>query len=125
MSKSTASLPGFSSTLAVNFESSSDNHPGTVFCPTDSLIMDNSFEFSFIKAKMGWTRFWVKDVEYTVDNNKSSIYVFLEGGILNRYRELAVEKALFKGQISHRDEYEKFDFEIDDLILGRNRELYG
>lgn len=84
-----------------------------------------SFEFFFIKAKMGWTRFWVKDVEYTVDNNKSSIYVFLEGGILNRYRELAVEKALFKGQISHRDEYEKFDFEIDDLILGRNRELYG
>lgn len=80
-----------------------------------------SFEFFFVKAKIGWTRFWVKDVEYTVDNNKSSINVFLEGGILNRYREFAVEKALFEGQISFRDEYEKFDFEIDDLILGRNR----
>ena len=84
-----------------------------------------SFEFFFIKAKIGWDRFWIRNVEYEIDNNKNTICIFLEGGILNRYREFAVEKALFKGQISHRDEYEKFDFEIDDLILGRNRELYG
>lgn len=80
-----------------------------------------SFEFFFVKAKIGWTRFWVKDVEYTVNNNKININVFLEGGILNRYREFAVEKALFEGQISFTDGYGKFDFEIDDLILGRNR----
>ena len=72
-----------------------------------------SFEFFFIKAKMGWTTFWVKDVQYSIDNNKSSVILFLEGGILNKYREFAVEKALFEGQISFRDEYEKFDFEID------------
>ncbi|QCX52477.1 hypothetical protein [Elizabethkingia sp. JS20170427COW] len=80
-----------------------------------------SFELFFIKAKMGWTTFWVKDVQYSIDNNKNSIYVLLQGGILNRYQEFALEKALFEGQISFRDEYEKFDFEIGDLILGRNR----
>jgi len=84
-----------------------------------------SFEFFFIKAKIGWDRFWVKNVEYEIDNNKNTICVFLEGGILNRYREFAVEKAKFEERISFQDFYGKFDFEIDDLILGRNRELYG
>ena len=84
-----------------------------------------SFEFFFIKAKIGWDRFWVKNVEYEIDNNKNTICIFLEGGILNRYREFAVEKAKFEERISFQDFYRKFDFEIDDLILGRNRELYG
>ncbi|WP_379968434.1 hypothetical protein [Epilithonimonas sp. UC225_85] len=82
-----------------------------------------TFEFFFIKAKTGWTTFWVKDVQYSVDHNKSSVCVFLEGGILNKYREFAVEKALFEEQISFRDLYDKFDFEIDDLILGRKRDF--
>lgn len=82
-----------------------------------------TFEFFFIKAKMGVNRFWVRDVEYSIDNNKSSIYVFLEGSILNRYREFAVAKAKYEGRISFQDFYEKFDFEIDDLILGRRRDF--
>lgn len=82
-----------------------------------------SFEFFFIKAKIGWDRFWVKNVEYEIDNNKNTICVFLEGGILNRCREFAVEKAKFEERISFQDFYGKFDFEIDDLILGRRRDF--
>lgn len=41
------------------------------------------FEFFFINAKMGVKRFWVRDVEFSIENNKSSFYVFLEGSILN------------------------------------------
>ncbi|MGC4128515.1 MAG: hypothetical protein QM564_02925 [Bergeyella sp.] len=81
-----------------------------------------TFDFFFIKAKIGWNSFWVKDVQHSIDNNKSSVCIFLEGGILNKYREFAVEKALFENKISFTDQYDKFDFQIDDLILGRRRD---
>ena len=81
------------------------------------------FNFFFAKAKMGWYNFWVKDIQYDIDNNDTDISIFLIGGILNQYREMAVEKAIFEGRISHIEKYDKYDFEIDDIILGRNRDF--
>lgn len=76
-----------------------------------------TFEFFFIKAKLGFTSFWVKEVHHTIDDNKGYISVFLEGGILNIYREFALAKAIFEGNLSYFDIYKKFDFEIDEALL--------
>lgn len=92
------------------------------FFKTSLLVLPRkyeTFEFFFIKAKLGFTSFWVKDVHHTIDDNKSYISVFLEGGILNTYREFVLDKALFEGNLSFFDVYKKFDFEIDELLLRR------
>jgi hypothetical protein len=78
-----------------------------------------TFEFFFVKAKLDTYSFWVKDVRHIIEGNKTSITIFLEGGILNIYRELALSKALFEGSLDFLDIYKKFDFEIDNTLLGR------
>lgn len=80
-----------------------------------------TFDFFFIKAKLGWDSFWVKEVRHILEENKSSICIFLEGGILNQYREFALSKALFEERISYFDLYQKVDLQIDDILLDRKR----
>jgi len=75
-----------------------------------------TFKFSFVKAKMGIDWFWVKKVEHEIENNRTMITVWLEGGSPNKYREFAVEKALFRNDIGLMDVYQKQDFEIDDEL---------
>jgi len=79
------------------------------------------FDFFFIKAKLDTHSFWVKDVHHIIEGNKTSITIFLQGGILNNYRELALSKALFEGSLTFLDVYKKFDFEIDNTLLGRTK----
>jgi hypothetical protein len=73
--------------------------------------------FQFIKAKIGTDRFWVKRVEHEVCDEGVKILVWLEGSILNRYREMAVEEASFKGWIGFMDRWHKSDSEIDEVLL--------
>ena len=78
-----------------------------------------SFEFFFIKAKLGFSTFWVKDVEYVIRQNEASIVISLQGGYVNVYREFALDKALFEGAINFMDLCNKHDFEIDKILRKR------
>ena len=81
--------------------------------------LNETFDFFFVKAKMGMSSFWVKDVQHFIGEDKAYIVVFLEGGLPNVYREFALSKALFEGTLDFRDVYQKYDFEIDNLLLKR------
>lgn len=112
----------FCSTKGVEVELHFKYFDNYCFFKTSLLVLPRiheTFEFFFIKAKLGFTSFWVKDVHHTIDDNKSYISVFLEGGILNTYREFALDKALFEGNLSFFDVYKKYDFEIDEVLLRR------
>lgn len=82
-----------------------------------------TFAFFFVKAKLDTYYFWVKDVCFRIDESKKDIVISLEGGILNIYRELALSKALFEGSVRTFDVYEKYNFEIDELLKKRIRSL--
>ncbi len=78
-----------------------------------------SFDFFFVKAKVGISSFWVKDVRHIIEDNRVYVCISLDGGIVNIYREFALSKALFEGTLNFDDVYRKFDFEIDKLLLKR------
>jgi len=73
-------------------------------------------EFYFIKAAVGTNYFWVKDITYYIEENKVQVVVSLQGGHLNKYREFALDKALFNGNLNFMDLHQKFDFQIDDEL---------
>ena len=81
--------------------------------------LHESFEFFFIKAKIGISSFWVKDVRHIIGDNETSIAINLQGGFINVYREFAFSKALFEGAIDIMDAYRKYDFEIDQILRKR------
>ena len=54
--------------------------------------------------------FWVKRIVHEVGSETA---IALEGGYLNRYREFALEKALFQGRLGLLDVIKKDSFEID------------
>lgn len=79
------------------------------------------FECYFIKAKMGIDHFWVSEVKHEIQNGIQSIQVTLKGGSHNAYRELLLNRALFEHTLGFRDQYEKYDFEIDEILLNNYR----
>lgn len=76
-------------------------------------------DFFFIKAKIGFHIFWVKDIQHIIGENKMYIIIFLDGGFANIYREFALSKALFEGTLGIMDIYQKYDFEIDEVLRKR------
>lgn len=78
-----------------------------------------SFNFYFVKAKVGISSFWVKDVRHILGENEATVLINLQGGLVNVYREFALSKALFEGTLSFMDIYQKYDFEIDQELLKR------
>lgn len=86
---------------------------------TSLIVLPREFEtirMYFVKAKVGIDYFWVKKVEHTVEEDKTEITLWLEGGFLNKYREFALDKALFQGWIHFMDVYDKHSFELDDEL---------
>jgi hypothetical protein len=79
-----------------------------------------SFRVPFVRGKLGIDYFWVKKIEYLIEDDKTNIIVWLQDGFVNRYREFALDKAIFQGWMSFRDRYEKYDIEIDNEL----RNLY-
>jgi len=93
-----------------------DNHCS--FYTTMSII-PREFEtvrFPFAHGKMGIEYFWVKKIEHEIDGNNTTITIWLEGGFLNKYREFALDKALFQGWIGFMEVFQKDSFEIDDEL---------
>lgn len=70
----------------------------------------------FVKAKIGIDYFWVKKIEHTIVDNTTEVTLWLEGGFLNKYREFALDKALFQERIYFMDVYEKHAFELDEEL---------
>ncbi len=75
-----------------------------------------TIRFPFVKAKLGTDQFWVKTVEHKIEGENQSVFLWLEGGYINRYREFALDKALFEGWIHFMDLYHKHSFELDDEL---------
>jgi len=71
--------------------------------------------FSFVKAKVGSDRFWVKRIEHEIAGD-TVITIWLEGEPLNRHREFILEKALFQEYVGFMDTYHKHSFELDDML---------
>ena len=79
--------------------------------------LHETFDFFFIKAKIGTSSFWVKDVRHIIGEDKMYVSINLHGGLLNTYREFALSKALFEGTLDFMDVYKKNEFEIDKHLL--------
>jgi len=75
-----------------------------------------ALRFHFAQGIIGVDYFWVKKVEHIIEENVSEIMLWLEGGFLNKYREFALDKALFQGWIGSMDVYHKYTFELDAEI---------
>ena len=63
---------------------------------------------------MGTDRFWVKEVEHEIADSGDLVTIWLDGGSLNRYRDYALDRALFQGRLHFMDVYRKPSFELDD-----------
>ncbi|MBS1917914.1 MAG: hypothetical protein JST87_16715 [Bacteroidetes bacterium] len=77
------------------------------------------FHFYFVKAKIGTNCFWVSDIHHEMNNDSIKTNIWLDGGILNKYREMAIEEAKHKGYLSQLDVWNMTNSEIDEII-GRN-----
>jgi hypothetical protein len=75
-----------------------------------------SLRFQFAQGVLGLDYFWVKKVEHIIAENEYEIMIWLEGGFHNKYREFALDKALFQGWIGFMDVYHKHSFELDAEI---------
>lgn len=96
-----------------------NNYDNSCTIYTSLPVMPRQFEtisFLFVKAKVGVEYFWVKKIEHEIVMNTITITLWLEGGFLNKYREFALDKALFQGAIHFMDVYDKRDFELDDEL---------
>ncbi len=71
----------------------------------------------FMRGKIGTDNFWVSRIEHEVYDGNIEITVWLDGGILNRFRELAVEEALFKGWLGFMDKWDKTSYQIDEVLI--------
>lgn len=63
---------------------------------------------------MGLYRFWVKNIEHSIQENIISTTINLESDYVNKYREFLLEKALFHEWIGFIDVYKKSSYEIDN-----------
>ena len=72
--------------------------------------------FDFIKAKMGTSYFYVKKIQHSINEGATEIYVWLEGGFVNRYRDFAYDKARFQQKIGIFDEIHMHPLEVDDFL---------
>ena len=75
------------------------------------------FTFPFIAAKLGVNRFWVKRVEYEIENDEMIINIWLQGGFANEYREMLLQRAVFENEISVMEELEDNGHALDNKLL--------
>ena len=81
----------------------------------------NSFQFPFIKAKIGNDYFYIDAIYYQLESNKMEISISLKSGVYNSYRKFAVDKARYEGKINIFDDLNLLDYQIDEIILGKKR----
>jgi hypothetical protein len=92
-----------------------NNIYATVWLLRTPLIYEG-FTFSFFKARVGTSWFYVEDIHHTLTKGEHSIRVQLTGGILNRYREELLERARFEQLIDYSDIMNMGSWELDDNL---------
>ncbi len=75
-----------------------------------------TIKIPFVKGVVGEDQFFVKRVEHIVEDNSVEIMLWLEAGSVNKYRQFALDKALFQGHIGFGDIYWKYAFELDKIL---------
>ncbi|MBK8451689.1 MAG: hypothetical protein IPL42_17415 [Saprospiraceae bacterium] len=75
-----------------------------------------TLKFPFAEGVVGTRNFWVKKIEHEIIEDNALVTIFLVGEVLNKYREFALDKALFQGWIHNLDVYELSPFELEDEI---------
>ena len=91
-------------------------YDNSCFFNTTLQVIPREFEFirfPFVKGQVGADQFWVKKIEYTIEDDRQTATLWLDGKTLNKYREFALDKALFQGWIHFMDVYEKDSSELD------------
>jgi len=101
--------------IILNFRYNDNHGYFETYFPVVPRVYEN-IAFPFMKAKLGWMHFWVKKIEYEIIDSEISIFAYLEGGILNRYREYALEKAEFQERIHWREIDMKYNVELDEML---------
>ena len=76
-----------------------------------------TFSFSFVNAKVGTPRFWVKEVLHEIIDGEQIITIFLEGRTLNKHREALIDRAIFDRELGFMDTYHMSEYEIDDILF--------
>jgi len=75
-----------------------------------------TIKIPFVKGVVGEDQFFVNKVEHIVEDNSVEIMLWLEAGTVNKYRQFALDKALFQGHIGFGDIYWKYAFELDKIL---------
>lgn len=70
----------------------------------------------FVKGKMGTDYFWVEKIEHQFFDDEHDITIWLKSGSANKYRQFALDKALYQGHIHWADVFHKYDYELDQEI---------
>lgn len=92
------------------------NYDSYCYIYTSLPVLPREFEtirFPFVKAKVGTDSFWIKKVEHEIVEDTVEVIIWLEGGLLNKYREFALDKALFQDRIHFMDVFNLQPYEID------------
>lgn len=92
------------------------NYDSSCYIYTSLPVLPREFEtirFPFVKGKVGTDSFWVKKVEDEIVEDSVEVLIWLEGGLLNKYREFALDKALFQHRIHFMDVFNLQTYEID------------
>lgn len=92
------------------------NYDSSCYIYTSLPVLPREFEtirFAFVKGKVGTDNFWVKKVEHEIVEDSVEVIIWLEGGFLNKYREFALDKALFQDRIHFMDVFNLQQYEID------------
>lgn len=71
----------------------------------------------FLKAKVGIEYFWVEKILYSVDGSETEITAWLNGGFVNRYREMLMHRADFENKIGLYDNHQLSNYEIDEKLM--------
>ena len=73
----------------------------------------------FLNAKLHTYIFWIEEVQYQIADPENTIIIKAKGGICNKYRDFAIDKAMFERKLHFHERWYLTDTEIDDIVLSR------
>ena len=70
----------------------------------------------FLMAKTGANQYYVKDIRHDFSGDKHTIDIDLKGGFYNKFYELRLDEYEAKGKIGPGALYDKYDWEIREML---------
>lgn len=81
------------------------------------------FDFHFIKPKIGFSSYYVKRIDHSVENSEHVVQVYMTCGFPNLYFELLKEKAYLFHDISLEELFSGTTYDLEKKLLFRNNHL--